>query len=256
VPVAATDKEGLGKNTDGSVENPTRYQRQMAVTADHKRMAVWTGDVFVIVNTADGVEASRTTSVKRLAQDLWRGDAALERAHPGPVAFSPDGNTLAAVITHDWAGSKKHALALWDAREMKEPTVYPVANNQFHDAPAIYWWGSRFIVTHGSKVDGMLIDVRTGLARRQLMGPLYGKYGFTRDGKLWYAAGEERKKPATLYVVDSLDLDVLTEGDDYEQIRDLSEEFFLRRLWLEPGGVLRSPTRDDPPIKQRLIRRP
>ena len=28
------------------------------------------------------------------------------------------------------------------------------------------------------------------------------------------------------------------------------------RLWLEPGGVLRNPTRDDPPIKQRLIRRP
>jgi len=63
-------------------------------------------------------------------------------------------------------------------------------------------------------------------------------------------------KPATLYVIDSLDPDLLTEGDDYEQIRELSEEFFLRRLWLEPGGVLRNPTRDDPPIKQRLIRRP
>ena len=88
------------------------------------------------------------------------------------------------------------------------------------------------------------------------MGPTYGKYGFSRDGKLWFAASEERTKPATVYVVDALDPDVLTGGDDYEQIMDLGQEFFLRRLWLEPGGVLRQPTRDDPPIKQKLIRRP
>src|SRR5262249_30460523 len=131
-----------------------------------------------------------------------------------------------------------------------------LAENQFNDAPGLAWWGGKFVVTYGSRVEGMLIDVRSGLPRRQLMGPPYGHSGFSRDGRLWYTASEERTKAATLYVVDGLDADKLTEADDYEQIAELSQEFFLKRLWLEPGGVLKHPTREDPPIKQRLIRRP
>jgi hypothetical protein len=57
-------------------------------------------------------------------------------------------------------------------------------------------------------------------------------------------------------VVDSLDPALLGDEDDYEQIAELGKEFFLRRLWLEPTGVLKQPARDDPPIKQNLIRRP
>ena len=69
-------------------------------------------------------------------------------------------------------------------------------------------------------------------------------------------AGADRTEPAALHVVDALDPDLLTEGEDYEQIPDLGQALYLRRLWLEPTGVLRQPTRDDPPLKQKLIRRP
>jgi hypothetical protein len=73
---------------------------------------------------------------------------------------------------------------------------------------------------------------------------------------LWYAVSEELKEPGHMHVVEMIDPEQLTEPDDYEQIPQLNEEFFLRRLWLEPSGVLRKPTRFDPPLQQRLIRRP
>jgi hypothetical protein len=89
------------------------------------------------------------------------------------------------------------------------------------------------------------------------MGPAaVDNYGYGRDGRLWYVSSEERNKPATVHMVDSLDPDLLTESDDYEQIRELDQEFYLRRLWLEPTGILRKPTRYNPPLRERLIRRP
>lgn len=253
--VPSAEKDGLGKRWEPPREQSHRYQWQAAWTADRKRMAIWTGDWYEIVNTADGVQTSRTTSARTEARKLWgRAHGDPDRVKVGPVAFSPDGKFLAGVIMSDFADHR--ALCIWDATEMKEPITHLIANNQWQDAASIHWWGNKFVVTHGGRVDGMLIDVQSGVARRQLMGPTYAKYGFSRDGKLWYVAGEDRLQPATLHVVETLDPDQLTEPDDYEQMRELSEEFFLRRLWLEPTGVLRQPTRDDPPIKQRLIRRP
>lgn len=253
--IMGAEKDGLGKRSNPPRDHAYQSQWEAAWTADRKKMAVWTGELYAIVSLPDGVEVSRTTSARRLAKDLWGNTAGdPNRVKAGPAAFSPDGNTLAAVIQPDFG--QKRVLCLWDAREIREPATYPLTEGQWSDAAAIYWWGNKFVVTHGGRVDGILIDVKTGLARRQLMAPTYGKYGFTRDGKLWYAAGEDRTQPATLHVVDALDPDQLTEGDDYEQIRELNEDFFLRRLWLEPTGVLRQPTRDDPPIKSRLVRRP
>jgi hypothetical protein len=174
----------------------------------------------------------------------------------GPVAFSPDGKIFAAILTRDFH-PKRHVLCLWDAKEItKEPAIYEIPANQFNDSPSIQWWGNRYIATHGAKVEGMLIDKNSGFAKRQLMGPVYGRYGFGRDGRLWYVSGEEIKDPAVMHVVDVIDPELLTEPDDYEQIVQLNDEFFLRRLWLEPKGVLRKPTRFDAPLHQRLIRRP
>jgi hypothetical protein len=253
--VPSTDRDALGKVWGGTPENFQRYQWQAAFSADRKKMAVWTGDNFVIVSTTDGVELIHTPSVRQLTQDIWPAAPTRERAHAGPAAFSPDGNTLAAVLTHDFGG-KKHALCFWDTRESREAMWYPLAANQYNDAPGLSWWGNKTVVTYGARTDGMIIDVKKGIPRRQLMAPVYGHYGFSRDGKLWYAASDERTKPATLYVLDGFDPDQLTDPDDYEQIEELSQEYFLKRLWLEPGGLLKAPTREDPPLKQRLIRRP
>ncbi|HEX3149796.1 MAG TPA: MJ0042-type zinc finger domain-containing protein [Gemmataceae bacterium] len=249
------DKEPLGKQIGMTPSNFHQIQWQAAFSANRQKMAVWTGDGYEIIGTADGVRQSITPSVKALAKKEWAGEAFLDRVAAGPVAFSPDGNTLAAILTHDF-GRKRHLLCLWDTRETKDPIVTPIAENQLYDSSSVHWWGNKFVVTHGGMTEGMLIDVRTGLPRRQLMGPVNKHYGFSRDGKLWYAASEERTKPGTMHVVDALDPDQLKEPDDYEQILDLGQEFYLRRLWLEPTGVLRQPTRDDPPTKQRLIRRP
>jgi hypothetical protein len=253
--VESAEKDGLGKRSTPPHENALKAQWEAAWTADRKRMAIWTGDVYVILNLPDGAEASQTTSARRLAKELWANSAGdPNRVKAGPVAFSPDGSTLAAVIQSDFGN--RRVLCLWDTHQVKEPATIPITDNQWNEASTIHWWGNKFIVTHGGKIDGMMIEVSSGKARRQLMAPTYGKYGFTRDGKLWYAAGEERTTPATLHVVDAIDPDRLTGGDDYEQIVELNQGFYLRRLWLEPTGILRQPTRDDPPLKQKLIGQP
>lgn len=255
-------------NQFGQFENQEangRFQRQVAFSADHKLMAVWNGKGYTFVNVLEGQEVFRTPDAK--ARELF----ALRQGEPtevkgGPVAFSPDGAYLAGIV-FDWTG-RKPALCLWDARQPAEPSHWQVASNQLNEAPGLYWWGNRFVVTHGGTVDGMLIDIQTGQPRRQLMGPpFYGygagvgrnppmHHGFGRDGRLWYFASKERNQPAVMHVVDGLDPDLLGEVDDYDQNLQLGEEFFLRRLWLEPTGVMRKPTRDDPPLGQRLIRRP
>jgi len=252
---AVAKAEVLGKDDRSGQVTTDKYQRQVAFSADRKLMAVWNGDGFTVVSTGDGQDVSSTTSVQALVKEFWPRQSFLDRVKGGPIAFSPDGKVLAGIITHDFH-PKKHILCLWDVKDPKPPAAYEIPANQFNDSPSIHWWGNRYIVTHGAKVEGMLIDKNTGLAKRQLMGPHYGRYGFGRDGRLWYVAGEEIKDPAVMHVVDVIDPEQLTEGDDYEQIVQLNEEFFLRRLWLEPGGVRRKPSRLDPPLQQRLIRRP
>jgi hypothetical protein len=101
-----------------------------------------------------------------------------------------------------------------------------------------------------------LIDSRTGLPVRQLMGPEYRRYGLGRDGRLWYVTASDRKDLAVVHVVDGPDGELKEDSaDPYEVIPDLKDSF-LRRLWMEPTGVLRKPTRYNPPLQQGLIRRP
>lgn len=246
----------LGKDDRFGQNTLDKYQRQSAFSADHQLMAVWNGTGISVVGTADGQDVFSTGPIQTMAKEWWPRTSFLDQAKAGPMAFSPDGKILASIVTHE-PGGKKHVLCLWDIKSDKGPDWYVVPTNQFNDAPAIYWWGNRFIVTHGSKVDGMIIDVRTGIPKRQLMGPRYSKYGFGRDGRLWYAISDELKSPATMYVMDGFDPDQLTEPDDYEQIMELKDEFFMRRLWLEKFGVMRKQSDPDPSLRQqRLIRRP
>jgi hypothetical protein len=247
----------LGHRWGPTPDNIHQLQYQVAFTNDRRRMAVWNGDGYSIVGTGDGVEILRTHSVFRMAkEELWFKNVSQDRIGAGAVAFSPDGKLLAGLISHD-IHNKQHVLCIWEATaEASAPAVYQIANNQFNDSTSLAWWGNRFVVTGGSKVEGMVIDARTGLGKRQLMGPEYNHFAFGRDGRLWYAAGPDRNDPATMHVVDGLNLETLTEPDDYEQIPELGAEFFLRRLWMEPAGVTRKPVRPNPDLHKRLIRRP
>ncbi|HKA07784.1 MAG TPA: hypothetical protein VKD71_11045, partial [Gemmataceae bacterium] len=193
-----------------TINQDLRNQWQTAFSADRKRMAVWNGDGYSIVDTAEGREVFRTPSVLVTAKELWpRNSVRREHLHGGPVAFSPDGSTLAGVVNYEFGG-KQHLLCLWDTRAEKPPATYELPANQYNDATSLRWWGRKYILmsgakVHGTELDGMLIDSRTGLPVRQLMAPPFKHYGLGRDGRLWYAIGAELKETATLNVVEGPD---------------------------------------------------
>jgi hypothetical protein len=255
------DAVGEPLGTRWGFNQDLRNQWQVAFTADRKRMAVWAGDGYAIVDTSEGREVYRTPSVMVTARELWsRQSVKRDQLHGGPVAFSPDGSTLAGVVTYDHAG-KQHLLCLWNTREEKPPATYELSANQYNEATSLRWWGRKYILisgakVHGAELDGMLIDSRTGLPVRQLMAPPFKHYGLGRDGRLWYAIGTELREPAILNVVDGPDGDLMEDAaNPYEEIAEL-KDLFLRRVWMEQGGVLRHPTRLNPPLQQGLIRRP
>src|SRR5262249_17482041 len=150
---------------------------------------------------------------------------------------------------------------LWDTRDEKPPATYDIPSNQYGDSNSIRWWGRRYLLmsggkANGSEVEGMLIDTRTGLPVRQLMGPEYRHYDLGRDGRLWYAVSVDRKDAAVMNVVDGPDRELSEDSaSQYEEIPELKDSF-LRRIWMEPTGILRKPTRANPPLQQGLIRRP
>jgi transcription initiation factor TFIIIB Brf1 subunit/transcription initiation factor TFIIB len=251
----------LGKIWGPAPDNFPRIQWQMALTADRRKMAVWNGDGYAVVDTENAQEFFRTPSLLVTARELWpRESVKRDNLHAGPAAFSPDGSVLAGVITHG-IGSKQHVLCLWDAKEEKSPVAYEIPANQYGEANTLRWWGNRYILVsgakfHGSEVDGMLIDTRTGLPVRQLMSPKFRHYGLGRDGRLWYVSSPDPKEPAMMHVLGGPDGDLTGDATSaYEEIPDLKDSF-LRRLWMEPSGILRKPTRENPPLQQGLIRRP
>src|SRR5262249_44671886 len=115
-PIASIGEQ-LGKDWGFRPDNAARIQWQVAFTADRRKMAIWNGDGYSFVNTTDGQEILRTSSVLVSARELWpRQSVKREQLKSGPVAFSPDGSVLAGVITHEH-GSKDHILCLWDTRD-------------------------------------------------------------------------------------------------------------------------------------------
>src|SRR5262245_20518197 len=253
--------ELLGKFWGPAPDNFPRIQWQMALTADRRKMAVWNGDGYAIVDTENAQEFFRTPSLLVTAREQWpRTSIKRDDLHAGPAAFSPDGSVLAGVVTHG-TGGKQHVLCIWDAREEKSPATYEIPDNQYGEANTLRWWGNRYILVsgakfHGKEVDGMLIDTRTGLPVRQLMVPEFRHYSLGRDGRLWYVSSPDRPELAKMHVMDAPDGDLMGDAPSaYEEIAELKDSF-LRRLWMEPSGFLRKPTRLNPPLQQGLIRLP
>lgn len=233
--------EQLGRDDRFGSKSLDKYQRQVAFTTDHTKMALWYGDGFVFVDCKEGLELFRTATMTSMG---------FERAKSGPVAFSPDGSLLAAVIEHNF---RDVTLLVWDTKEEKAPTKYPLLTDQYKEAKGLSWWGNKYVVTLGASVEGMLVNIQSGLPTRQLMGSKYNTFSYSRDGRLWYAtSGDETNNLATLHVIDAPDAELSTDPDTFEEHPPLKGTY-LRRLWMEPTGLLRKPSRYDPPLQQRLL---
>lgn len=252
--------EALGKSMDLGLRDREAFDWLVAFTADRSRWAVWNGDGYAVLD-ADGVELFRTPSVLQMARAMWPREAFLENnLRGGAVAFSPDGKTLAGFIGAGF-GQQERMLCLWDATSSQLPETTRLTRGQHNEAAGLKWWGNRYLVLTGMRadngnVDSAVHDTKTGLLMKQLMAPEYKKAAFGRDGRLWYAVSDVREDAAKLLVVDPPDAGMLEEGDgQYEEVRPL-QGAFLKRLWMEPTGVLKKPTRYNPTLTSGLIRQP
>ncbi len=234
-------------------DDAIRHERFVAFSADRKQLAVWTGTGYAVTNVADGSDIGILPVASLGMKDV----------EAGPVAWRPDGKTLAMVFKHGNFGSKIISLVLWNPNDENAPAVHPIYTSQYDESKGINWWGNRYIATTGSRVEGVLIDSQTGKVVRQLMVPAKKVFSFSRNGRLWYAVTPELKDrpnpngPATVVMADSPDELIEKDGnqDPYEDI-PAARGKFLRRLWMEPTGVLKTPARYDPPLTVRLVGQP
>ena len=219
-------------------------------------MALWNGEGYSVLDAED-LRYSDAVGQCRWPT-IWPRDPFLDsRLRAGGVSFSPDGKTLAGFISN-WA--EKRVLCQWDATtaELPETTMTQPLHNE---ASRLKWWGNRYLVLTGMQADHRdiepaALDRKTGLLMKQLMAPEYRKAVFARDGRLWFAVSDEREEPAKLLVVTAPDADMMEEGTgQYEEIPNLRGAF-LKRLWMEPGGVFRMPKRHNPPLASGIIRQP
>ncbi|WP_029630798.1 zinc ribbon domain-containing protein [Zavarzinella formosa] len=224
-----------------------KYERFVAFSVDRKQVAIWAGDGYVVANTEDGLEAARLSTTALNLQNI----------KAGPVAWRPDGKVLAAIFEHGNFGNPSVILVLWDISNPAVPTVHNMYANQFDQSKGLNWWGNRYVITTGGRVDGVIIDTQNGKVLRQLMSPAKKVFGFSRNGRLWYAVSPELRDPAKILMVDSPE-DLLEKDGNQDPYEDIinNKGRFLRRLWMEPEGVSRMPTRFDPPLRQNLISQP
>jgi predicted Zn finger-like uncharacterized protein len=234
---------------------------QVAFTPDRKRWAVWTGDGYAVLD-ADGVEQFRTPSSLQMAQTFWPGSHGLERnLRGGGVAFSPDGKTLAGFV-QSWT-EKERILCLWDANTSQLPETIRMSPAVHNEAAGLKWWGNRYVVLTDMRgagfqdaLDPVAVDAKTGTLMKQVMAPPFRKAAFARDGRLWYAVSDDSNDPARMVVMGPPDADLMEEGTgQYEEIPDLRGSF-LKRLWMEPGGVFKKPKRYNPTLKSGLVKQP
>lgn len=235
-------------------EPSQRGEFSLAFTADRKRFAVWNGDGYSIVDP-DAGEQFRTPSInQKVAALSWRGDA-----EPGPVAFSPDGRKLAGLVAGGF-GRQDVLFNLWSGTESNDLTGGNLLPEWIHNgATRLRWWGNRFVLLSGLKslsndVEGVLFDTEKGNLVRQLMSPEFRKFTLGRDGRLWYAVSENRTDNAVIYVATAPPPESLLDGDPFETVPGVKEPA-LRRLWMEPSGVVPVPTRYGAPLTSGLIRR-
>jgi predicted Zn finger-like uncharacterized protein len=233
---------------------------QVAFSADRTRWAVWTGDAYAIVD-ADGVESFRTPSALQMAQTFWPTNRGLDRnLRGGGVAFSPDGKTLAGFV--QTGSEKERILCLWDATTSQLPETVRMSSAMHNDAVGLRWWGNRYVILTDMRagfndfIDPAAVDAKSGMLMKQIMAPPFRKAAFGRDGRLWYAVSDDPTEPARLVVVGPPDADMMEEATgQYEELPNLRDSY-LKRLWMEPGGVFKTPKRYNPSLTGGLIKRP
>ena len=263
-PVKSDTVQSVGEHLNqSSGRMPKDWEQRdyrIAFAPDRKRWAVWTGDAYAVLD-AEGVEQFRTPSVLQMARTVWPRDPFVEKnVRGGGVAFSPDGKVLAGFL-QTWGIEKDWILCRWDATASQLPETVRMPPTQHNEAAGLRFWGNRYLVLSGMTVDfrdlePAALDTKTGLLMKQVMMPQYRKAVFARDGRLWYAVSDESEEPAKLVVVNPAEPDLMEEGTgQYEELPNLRGSF-LKRLWMEPGGVFKLPKRHAPPLTSGLIRQP
>ncbi len=182
----------------------------LGLSLDRKTLAIFNRDGFELRDTATGALQRETARPAKFNTV----DSA------GGVAFSPNGKTVAAVLTiQRWSKESEEVLAGWDVATGRFIGDTALPNGRFVNSRSrLMWWGPNHVVARaGTPKEGLAVAWPGGQQVRQLEAGYWQKDGMiapnSPDGRLWFVAGTEDSTAAFLTTVDVPEREGLADGD-------------------------------------------
>jgi hypothetical protein len=197
----------------------------LGLSPDRKTLAIFNGDGFELRDTATGGLQRETVRPEKLDKVVSAGG----------VAFSPDGKSLAAVLTIQRRGKGSElVLAGWEVGTGRFISDIAIAEGQnINSRSQSIWWGPNHVVARGgSSKECLAVAWPGGQQVRPLEAGYWQKNGLivpnSPDGRLWFVAGTEDSTAAFLTMVGMPEMERPADGDRPGE-----------KWWLTANGILK-----------------
>ncbi len=223
-----------GNRTNSSFRTSayTKQPQNFALSSDQHTIALYNGEGFDLLDTANGQARSQTPAFIVKISTTILG-----------TALTSDGQRLAVYVRVSKVGQQpEELLSIWDAKtgqavgsfpirvRKEKPTTLPTWGGASLD-----WWGPNHLLLWNGNGEAVVVEANTGKGVRDLFGPHTGKeYGYV-DGaaRLWYEVVVPGKK-ATLCAIEF-------PTEDLQRYPGLEGDQYYPRWWLSESGAESQP---------------
>jgi predicted Zn finger-like uncharacterized protein len=157
-----------------------RRPHNFALSMDRKTLALSNKNGYDLIDTATGrlLRSTQGLEFKGRVGNEWS------------VAFSPDGNQLAAKLNVHEVGRRQHGyVVVWEVATGQQKALWPVSETDLNANGPLLWWGTGHLILCDSiRTEGRVFSLADGKYRRICQRSGFGKVaGSSPDGRLWYA---------------------------------------------------------------------
>jgi hypothetical protein len=221
----------------------TKEYKDVALSADRTKLAIWNGDGFTFVNTMDCKETGKSQGLPEIISPSTEVMG---------TAFSPNGRQLVSIISSfpkSKGNQRQITLVRWDVDSLQRSgNLQPVHEKVFTGGVLKFWGSKHVLLFNGGIGQALLASVDSAQPVCEVIRPYHGRVAFSRDGSLWYAGGENDQGTAFISRVEL--------PETYAADANVWSANSLRRLWLGGEGAKSSPDGVDSRLNLALIPKP